>query len=334
MKVLDKHRHNKPIITRACFTLGNLTFSGDTANKNVEESHRVITSDTGIPLLLKLLDMYDENEKKKKEQKYIQETEDLLTRLIRLIANVSTYKKHGEQIVCSPSMVRLVDIVQRKSILQCEELVLNIVRCISNLSFYAVSNTEKTTPLFEDQVKLAKLLAPLILYDHPDAVMESCRAFGNLSRDPQVRQWMSERRVDEAIMILLGHSRMDIVRSVCGILINLSNDEQNRHAKALHGASIVERLLEVLDHADIELVILILQMLFNLSFLDNMFTSHQIQHLHETIQGMLLYLQEQEQMVEYREQVEDQPQYDPDGVVRLRQVSTSLLNQLNVLRYE
>lgn len=76
--------------------------------------------------------------------------------------------------------------------LQHEELVLNLVRCTTNLSFYAISDSENSpSPLFNNPIKTAALIAPMLLHNHPDGVLESVRAFGNFSRIESVRNWMN-----------------------------------------------------------------------------------------------------------------------------------------------
>jgi hypothetical protein len=160
MRVIEQHKLNKPIVMRACFVLGNLTFSDYRGNVSPELHRHMISVDKGVPLLLDILEMYDNHEKKKSDARLRQETEDLLTKLIRLIANVALHEEQGRAIVASPKIARVVGLMERKPVAQCEELVLNIVRCITNLSFYALSGIEQeeTSPLFADQVKIAKCI--------------------------------------------------------------------------------------------------------------------------------------------------------------------------------
>ncbi len=327
LKILEHHKHNKPIVIRAAFVLGNLTFADDRESISSELSKQMGILDKGVPFLLDLLEMYINHEQKKADQRLIKETEDLLTKLIRLIANIALHEKQGSFIVTSPKAAKLIGLMEKKPIVKCEELVLNIVRCITNLSYYALTGSVEESPLFQDQVKLAQLLAPLLLYDHPDAVLESSRAFGNLSRSPDVRAWMHETRVDEVMLILIDHSRIDIVRSICGVLINLANDANARHSEMFASGSIIDRLMDVLDRADVHLVTLILQILHNLTLVDNLYKKEQIQQLRDTIIEMSHHLQDE---VEAEEQDRD-PSYELEAIERLQKVATNLLHQLDVI---
>jgi biotin-(acetyl-CoA carboxylase) ligase len=165
------------------------------------------------------------------------------------------------------------------------------------------------------------------LYDHPDAVLESARAFGNLSRSEAVLEWMRETRVDEVMLILIDHSRTDIVHAICGILINMTNDSHGRHIEMFIKGSLPDRLLEVLDRADVHLVTLIMQILHNLTYIENMFNPEQSQHLRDTVSEMVHHLQEE---VEAEEQDRD-PSYDLESITRLQSVAANLLQQLDLI---
>lgn len=84
-----------------------------------------------------------------------------------------------------------------------EELVLNLVSAITNLSFYNTPTDEPPVPfsgtgvelssfgvtniMHMHRLRITRMLAPLLFHDNHEAAVESARAFGNFSRDPEVR---------------------------------------------------------------------------------------------------------------------------------------------------
>lgn len=276
LSVLNQYQDSISVIIRICFILGNLTFD----NEN-ERSEFSLQND--VPLLLNLLQQYDgkdisvskkiselpldANEKEKsKLLKEKRDIEDLLTKLIRLIANISIDKERGSYLTHSMQTKYLIHILERKSVIESEELVLNVVRCITNLTYYEnefrSQNSNLLLPegtIFKHKFKLCELLSPLLLHDHPDAVLESARSFGNLSQDSSVQAWMRQRRLDEVMLILIDHDNFELVSAVCGVLINLTTLDTNFFTSIN-----LTRLLEVLDYANEELAILIFKLLHNL----------------------------------------------------------------------
>jgi hypothetical protein len=72
---------------------------------------------------------------------------------------------------------------------EAEELVLNVVAALTNLFFYESAADELGLPnqLAKMWVQLPTHLTPLLLSANLEAVVEAARAFGNLSRIPEVR---------------------------------------------------------------------------------------------------------------------------------------------------
>jgi hypothetical protein len=70
-----------------------------------------------------------------------------------------------------------------------EELVLNVVAALTNLVFYEAAADELGLPnqLAKLWLRLPRHLTPLLLSANLEAVVEAARAFGNLSRVPEVR---------------------------------------------------------------------------------------------------------------------------------------------------
>jgi hypothetical protein len=117
----------------------------------------------------------------------------------------------------------LLDILGAKRISDSEELVLNVVSAVTNLLFYDVPSNL----LSQDYNKqlLCRLFRPLLLESYNDeALQETARALGNLSRHEDARRCMVELRLDEILVILLNHDERDLVYYVCGTLVNLAMD--------------------------------------------------------------------------------------------------------------
>lgn len=90
-------------------------------------------------------------------------------------------------------------------------------------------------------------LLPLLLAANPEAVREATRALGNCSRHAGVRAAIVGSRAHEALLLLLGHSNGGVLLAVCGVLINLAADGQQRGALEAKGA--LRTLAQLLTHA-------------------------------------------------------------------------------------
>ena len=109
--------------------------------------------------------------------------------------------------------------------------MLNTVSLATNLSYYGNPGTGGGNgSVWTMKLGLTDALQSVLLHDNEEAVIEAARAFGNLSRDAEVRARMSESRVDEALCVLLDHSNREIVFTVCGVIMNIASDERNREA--------------------------------------------------------------------------------------------------------
>ena len=54
------------------------------------------------------------------------------------------------------------------------------------------------------------------------------RNIGNLTRVPKVLKSLTQTRTDEALILLLSHSEMDVMSAVVGTLVNLSAHPHSR----------------------------------------------------------------------------------------------------------
>merc|ERR1719305_75021 len=104
-----------------------------------------------------------------------------------------------------------------------EELVLNTMAATTNLLFYGEQANGNLLFSAESKELLCRLLRPLLLESYNvEALIETARALGNLSRHEDARKCMVSLRLDEILVILLDHQDRDLVFYVCGALVNLA----------------------------------------------------------------------------------------------------------------
>jgi len=186
------------------------------------------------------------------------ETEEVLVKLVRLIANVAITEAVGKTLSSSSAVVDpLLDMLGSRRIDQSEELVLNVVSALTNLLFYDTPSNL----LFQEENKLllCRLFRPLLLESYNvEALIETARALGNLSRHADARRCMADLRLDEILVILLDHNSSDLVFSVCGVLVNLGSDAYCT-SRLIDACPVVEKLGNLLvdipgDHVALQLV--------------------------------------------------------------------------------
>jgi len=115
----------------------------------------------------------------------------------------------------------LLDMLGCKRMPESEELVLTATVAVTNLLFYDSSENLLFSP--ENKQLLCRLLRPMLLESYNiEALVESARALGNISRHQDAKQWMSDLRLDEVLCILLAHDDRDLVYYCCGALVNLA----------------------------------------------------------------------------------------------------------------
>jgi len=214
-----------PLVLRLGFVLGNLTARSD-------RLRIVFGFDCeGTTLVPQLLRRYWQKDRQLARVELetgkaagAQEVEEVLVKLIRLLANIAISPSCGSVLASSSAVVDpLLDMLGAKRIVDSEELVLNVVSAVTNLLFYDVPSNLLTTE--ENKQLLCRLFRPLLLESYnEEALVETARALGNLSRHEDARRCIAEIRLDEIIVILLNHYSRDLVFYVCGALVNLATD--------------------------------------------------------------------------------------------------------------
>jgi len=247
-KTLSANSDSTPLTLRLAFVLGNLTEFSDRL--------RVIFAFDceGTALAPQLLGKYWQKERQlariERDQaaQGIKEIDEVLVKLVRLIANIAISATAGSTLASSSAVVDpLLDMLGAKKIMESEELVLNVVSAVTNLLFY----DEPSNLLFQEDNKqlLCRLFRPLLQESlNVEALVETARALGNLSRHSDARKCMSGLRIDERLVILLDHEDRDLVFPVCGALVNLAADPECT-GRLMTATPIVRKLAELLNDA-------------------------------------------------------------------------------------
>jgi hypothetical protein len=251
------------------FVLGNLTAS--------ESSARIeLAAAGGVDLLIGLLEQHnqrdlelctrsteaetDEEECGNLRSKQLSESADVLTKVVRVLANLAIDPGVGITVACHPGIKALVAILDRRFITSSEELVLNTVSAVTNLTFYE----DSANVLIQHREAILNRMKPLLLHPNDEAVVESVRALGNLSREQVSRDMICELHVDEVLVMLLDHSSNEVLYSVCGVLTNIAADPT--HKNTLTTMDGVPRMIKLIARScstEIPLAVIASRALFN-----------------------------------------------------------------------
>jgi len=197
----------------------------------------------------------------------MRENEDLLVKLLRVIANLSINSQIGSTLVSDKRVgTVLVKLLRVKSVEAAEELVLNALSALTNLSFYVkprqiatpagnsqsatindVASTKDAPLIFNHPPRdVLSALLPLLFSSNTEVVSESCRALGNLSRDLHFRLLMQSSRGDEAILLLLEHADPSVVQGAAGVLLNMAAHVQGQDSLLANDAQPLQQAIDAM----------------------------------------------------------------------------------------
>uniref|UniRef100_A0A8B9JZQ0 Armadillo repeat containing 2 n=1 Tax=Astyanax mexicanus TaxID=7994 RepID=A0A8B9JZQ0_ASTMX len=253
LDLLSKHSRKQNLVVRLLFTLGNL------AARSSEARERVYEEEGAADILIGLFQHYHRAAflASKNPQ---HEEEDVLVKLIRVLANLSIHPTVGRALAANALCVQLLLEVMGKSVEESTELVVNVSATINNLSYYQ----EEGTVVRAQHTHISKLLLRLLLSSNMDVVLEATRVFGNLSQIKYVRHFIIENKVHQFIVTLLDSKNPDVCFSACGVLMNLSVDPEYRTILRKEGA--IQKLMDCLRDfgpKDWQLAGLVCQTLWN-----------------------------------------------------------------------
>ncbi|RHY22785.1 hypothetical protein DYB32_009396 [Aphanomyces invadans] len=293
--VTSSRHHDAALVIRLAFILGNLTATND-------RNRKAIYTNGAVPHLLRLLKEYHIRYTDKHPDNASNATaEDVLVKLVRLLANAAIHASVGPTLGSLPGIEVLLDILDHAKAERHEELMLNVVSCLTNLSFYA-TEAAATNVITVHRLRLSRDLASILVDPNDEAVVEATRAFGNLSRFPDVLGTMlaTDSTLLPTFVMLLDHANRDVVFTVCGVLMNTALDQRTRgrlHAISIpisdSDTSIVDTrdlLVGLFRHAglkDLAMSTMVCKVLFNLVLSAQSKTSSEVAYV-DTPTGRLL----------------------------------------------
>nr|XP_020657010.1 armadillo repeat-containing protein 2 [Pogona vitticeps] len=266
LALLNKHAKKQDLVVRIIFILGNLTAKNNQAREQFFEIQDSINT---LIMLFQSHWEIDCNSKLLKDDgefknlKHPSEAEDVLIKLIRVIANLSIHPTIGVSLATNHQIVALlITVLEYKSVGESEELVINTTATINNLSFYHVKNSI----IQEKKLYIAELLLKLLLSSNMDGILEAIRVFGNLSQYREVCDFIIQRQVYKFMIALLDAKHQDVCFSACGVLLNLTVDKTRRIILNEEGG--IKKLIDCLRDfgpTDWQLACLICKTLWNYS---------------------------------------------------------------------
>ncbi|XP_072187046.1 armadillo repeat-containing protein 2 isoform X2 [Excalfactoria chinensis] len=269
LALLNKHQKQQDLVIRIIFVLGNLTA------KNNQAREQFFKEEGSVNTLMSLFQTYHEldlNEEKcnherereeKKNPKHPSKAEDVLIKLIRVLANLSIHPSVGAALAAAHHVVELlVTVLEYKSVEVCEELVINTATTINNLAFYKV----KSSAVQDKKLHIAEMLLKLLMSNSMDGVVEAVRVFGNLSQYHEICDFIVQKKIHKFVIALLDAKNQDVCFSACGVLLNLTVNKDRRALLMEEGG--IGKLVDCLRDfgpADLQLACLICKTLWNYS---------------------------------------------------------------------
>uniref|UniRef100_A0A8C6KAC1 Armadillo repeat containing 2 n=1 Tax=Nothobranchius furzeri TaxID=105023 RepID=A0A8C6KAC1_NOTFU len=236
LDLLSKHHQKQDLVVRFLFTLGNLTAKGD-------EPRLQLFQCTGcMDTLLQLYSSYQRKDEPQQEGRpssrkppappiNAQETDDVLVKLVRVLANMCIHPAVGPCLASNTICIQLLmETLELRSVHESEELLVNVAAAINNLSFY-----QENSQIRHNRLAIAKLMMKLLLSSSMDAMLEATRVYGNLSLHQDVRDFIIQNRVHTFAVTLLDSKRAEMCFSACGVLTNLALDPPKRVSLTLEG---------------------------------------------------------------------------------------------------
>ncbi|XP_063245835.1 armadillo repeat-containing protein 2 isoform X3 [Prinia subflava] len=267
LALLNKYQKQQDLVVCIIFILGNLTA------KNDQSREQFFQEKESVSTLISLFQTYCEldlsaptwhhDREGKNHLKYPSEAEDVLIKLIRVLANLSIHPRVGAALAAAhPVVGLLVTVLEYKSVEACEELVINAATTINNLSYYQVKNSA----VQDKKLHIAEILVKLLMSDNMDAVVEAVRVFGNLSQHHEIRDFIMQKKIYKFMIALLDSKNREVCFPACGVLLNLTIDENKRAFLMEEGG--IGKLVDCLQDfgpADWQLSCLICKTLWNYS---------------------------------------------------------------------
>ncbi|RVE55794.1 hypothetical protein OJAV_G00229550 [Oryzias javanicus] len=216
LEVLSRHPQKQDLVVRLLFTLGNLTA------KSSDSRQQLFECDGCLDAVVQLYNIY---QRRGRPPDAGEAADDVLVKLVRLLANMSIHPAVGPLLATNATCVRLLmETLELRSVQESEELLVKVAATINNLSFYL----EESSEIRRHRLTTAKLTLKLMASSSMDATLEATRIFGNLSHHKDVRDFIMQNEVHRFVVTLLDSGSAEMCFSACGVLTNLALDPLNR----------------------------------------------------------------------------------------------------------
>ncbi|XP_063849735.1 armadillo repeat-containing protein 2-like isoform X7 [Scylla paramamosain] len=260
---LRRHAASPAIVVRLAYALGNMMANSDEARWKVG----LFSVDGFTETLLELLTEYLQRDRHHQADEMIDPLtpasgtpEDVMVKLIRVLANVSVHSRVGPVLARSRTCLSLlVSALQHKGVDESEELVLSTLATLNNLTFYT-----RDQPISTLHTDLAECLCEMLPMDHVEGLVETIRVFGNLTHFKDIRDILTKRAVLEVLVEMLDCDSRELVYVCAGVLVNLMSDASRRTIFQMEKG--VLRMIDVLQYfgyGDWQLCNLVCQVLWN-----------------------------------------------------------------------
>ncbi|KAK8384284.1 hypothetical protein O3P69_009213 [Scylla paramamosain] len=258
---LRRHAASPAIVVRLAYALGNMMANSD------EARWKLFSVDGFTETLLELLTEYLQRDRHHQADEMIDPLtpasgtpEDVMVKLIRVLANVSVHSRVGPVLARSRTCLSLlVSALQHKGVDESEELVLSTLATLNNLTFYT-----RDQPISTLHTDLAECLCEMLPMDHVEGLVETIRVFGNLTHFKDIRDILTKRAVLEVLVEMLDCDSRELVYVCAGVLVNLMSDASRRTIFQMEKG--VLRMIDVLQYfgyGDWQLCNLVCQVLWN-----------------------------------------------------------------------
>ncbi|XP_074779413.1 armadillo repeat-containing protein 2 isoform X2 [Athene noctua] len=197
LALLNKHQNQQDLVIRIIFILGNLTAKNNQAREQFFKENGSVNTLISLFQTYRELDLnaqkwyHERGGEEKSHPKHPSEAEDVLIKLIRVLANLSIHPSIGAALAAAHRVVELlVMVLEYKSVDDCEELVISAATTINNLSYYEV----KSSAVQDKKLHIAEMLLKLLMSNSMDGVVEAVRVFGNLSRYHEICDFIIQKK--------------------------------------------------------------------------------------------------------------------------------------------
>ncbi|XP_047479297.1 armadillo repeat-containing protein 2-like isoform X1 [Penaeus chinensis] len=274
VSALRRHASSPAIVVRLAYALGNMMANSDDAR------WQLFSEDGFTETLLELLTEYLRRDRHHQAEEMADPLtpasgapEDVMVKLIRVLANVSVHARVGPVLARSRTCLSLlISVLRHKAVDESEELVLSALATLNNLTFYT-----RDQPVSALHTQLAECLCDMLPMDHVEGLVETIRVFGNLTHFREIRDIVTKRadpamkgsrfsgcHVLEILIEMLDCDSRELVYVCAGVLVNLMSDASRR--SIFQEENGVLRMIDVLQYfgyGDWQLCSLACQVLWN-----------------------------------------------------------------------